>query len=128
MIRVNERGPFVNNRLIDVSQKAAEILGFELNKTTLVFVFCFLYLYANLTGFKVEIFIKSQLTSSKSLTDNNTSTPAWLTCSLISLGEIITTDLLKYCKAQNVTKKLSPAGMHIPICCLSDKILLNDCP
>lgn len=36
VVRVNERGPFVNNRLIDVSQKAAEILGFELNKTTLV--------------------------------------------------------------------------------------------
>lgn len=36
VVRVNERGPFVNNRLIDVSQKAAEELGFEFNKTTLV--------------------------------------------------------------------------------------------
>lgn len=36
IVRVNERGPFVNNRLIDVSQKTAETLGFEFNKTTLV--------------------------------------------------------------------------------------------
>ena len=28
-VRVNDRGPFVNNRIIDVSKKAAEMLGFE---------------------------------------------------------------------------------------------------
>ncbi len=29
IVRVNDRGPFVNNRIIDLSMKAAEILGFK---------------------------------------------------------------------------------------------------
>jgi len=29
VIRINDRGPFIDNRVIDVSRKAAEILGFE---------------------------------------------------------------------------------------------------
>lgn len=36
IVRVNDRGPFVNNRLIDVSQKAAEQLEFNMTGTTLV--------------------------------------------------------------------------------------------
>src|SRR5882672_1868927 len=28
-LRVNDRGPFVNNRIIDVSRRAAQLLGFE---------------------------------------------------------------------------------------------------
>jgi len=31
ILRVNDRGPFVKNRIIDVSKKAASILGFEKN-------------------------------------------------------------------------------------------------
>ena len=34
--RVNERGPYVNNRLIDVSQKTAEALEFNMVETTMV--------------------------------------------------------------------------------------------
>ena len=33
-LRVNDRGPFVDNRIIDVSQRAAQELGFELNGLT----------------------------------------------------------------------------------------------
>ena len=29
ILRVNDRGPFVKNRIIDVSKKAASILGFQ---------------------------------------------------------------------------------------------------
>ncbi|MGB9824543.1 MAG: septal ring lytic transglycosylase RlpA family protein [Candidatus Hydrothermia bacterium] len=29
IVRINDRGPFKNGRIIDVSQKAAEILGFK---------------------------------------------------------------------------------------------------
>ncbi len=29
IVRINDRGPFVNNRIIDVSQTAAEVLGFK---------------------------------------------------------------------------------------------------
>lgn len=36
--RVNDRGPMVNNRLIDVSQKAAQELGFPVTGTTQVMV------------------------------------------------------------------------------------------
>lgn len=36
IVRVNERGPFVNNRLIDVSQKTAEALEFNMVGTTMV--------------------------------------------------------------------------------------------
>ena len=36
--RVNDRGPMVNNRLIDVSQKAAQELGFPVTGTTQVLV------------------------------------------------------------------------------------------
>lgn len=38
VLRVNDRGPFVNNRIIDVSKKAAEILGFQNQGTTNVLV------------------------------------------------------------------------------------------
>jgi peptidoglycan lytic transglycosylase len=33
-IRVNDRGPFVDGRLIDLSRRAAQLLGFERNGTT----------------------------------------------------------------------------------------------
>jgi rare lipoprotein A len=33
-IRVNDRGPFVENRIIDLSRRAAQLLGFERNGTT----------------------------------------------------------------------------------------------
>lgn len=36
IVRVNERGPYVNNRLIDVSQKTAEALEFNMVGTTMV--------------------------------------------------------------------------------------------
>lgn len=36
IVRVNDRGPYVNNRLIDVSQKAAEALEFNMIGTTMV--------------------------------------------------------------------------------------------
>lgn len=36
IVRVNDRGPFVNNRLIDVSQKTAEALEFNMVGTTMV--------------------------------------------------------------------------------------------
>src|SRR5665213_240912 len=35
-IRVNDRGPFVDGRLIDLSRRAAQLLGFERNGTTMV--------------------------------------------------------------------------------------------
>jgi rare lipoprotein A len=35
-LRVNDRGPFVDGRLIDVSRRAAQLLGFEGHGTTLV--------------------------------------------------------------------------------------------
>ena len=35
-VRVNDRGPFVDGRLIDLSRRAAQLLGFERNGTTLV--------------------------------------------------------------------------------------------
>ncbi len=35
-LRVNDRGPFVDGRLIDVSRRAAQLLGFEKQGTTLV--------------------------------------------------------------------------------------------
>lgn len=36
IVRVNDRGPYVNNRLIDVSQKTAEALEFNMVGTTMV--------------------------------------------------------------------------------------------
>jgi rare lipoprotein A len=36
ILRVNDRGPFVNNRLLDVSRKAAQLLGFADQGTTKV--------------------------------------------------------------------------------------------
>lgn len=36
IVRVNDRGPFVNNRLMDVSQKTAEALEFTLTGTTMI--------------------------------------------------------------------------------------------
>lgn len=36
VLRVNDRGPFVNNRVIDVSKRAAQLLGFEEQGTTQV--------------------------------------------------------------------------------------------
>lgn len=38
IVRVNDRGPFVHNRLIDVSHKVAEALEFQENGTTMVHV------------------------------------------------------------------------------------------
>lgn len=38
IVRVNDRGPMVNNRLIDVSQRAAQELGFPVTGTTEVMV------------------------------------------------------------------------------------------
>ena len=38
ILRVNDRGPFVKNRIIDVSKKAALILGFQKNGTANVIV------------------------------------------------------------------------------------------
>jgi rare lipoprotein A len=35
-LRINDRGPFVDGRLIDVSRRAAQLLGFERRGTTLV--------------------------------------------------------------------------------------------
>ncbi len=35
-LRVNDRGPFVNDRIIDVSRRAAELLGFEVQGTARV--------------------------------------------------------------------------------------------
>ena len=34
ILRVNDRGPFAKNRIIDVSERAAELLGFKENGTT----------------------------------------------------------------------------------------------
>lgn len=36
ILRVNDRGPFVNNRIIDVSKRAAKLLGFQQQGTTKV--------------------------------------------------------------------------------------------
>ena len=36
VVRVNDRGPFKNDRIIDVSMKAAQILGFKDQGTTQV--------------------------------------------------------------------------------------------
>lgn len=36
ILRVNDRGPFAKNRVIDVSEKAAEVLGFKATGTTKV--------------------------------------------------------------------------------------------
>ncbi len=36
LLRVNDRGPFVDNRLIDVSRRGAQLLGFEKRGTTRV--------------------------------------------------------------------------------------------
>ena len=36
IVRINERGPYVNNRLIDVSQKTAQMLEFNMVGTTMV--------------------------------------------------------------------------------------------
>jgi rare lipoprotein A len=36
VLRVNDRGPFINGRLIDVSRRAAQLLGFEQKGTTMV--------------------------------------------------------------------------------------------
>lgn len=36
VVRVNDRGPFIRGRIIDLSQKAAELLGFEEQGTALV--------------------------------------------------------------------------------------------
>ncbi|MCT4575496.1 MAG: septal ring lytic transglycosylase RlpA family protein [Alphaproteobacteria bacterium] len=36
ILRINDRGPYVKNRIIDVSQKAAELLGFDDKGTTKV--------------------------------------------------------------------------------------------
>ena len=36
ILRVNDRGPFAKNRIIDVSERAAELLGFKGNGTTQV--------------------------------------------------------------------------------------------
>ena len=38
ILRVNDRGPFVKNRIIDVSKKAASILGFQKHGTANVIV------------------------------------------------------------------------------------------
>ena len=38
ILRVNDRGPFVKNRIIDVSKKAASILGFQKKGTANVIV------------------------------------------------------------------------------------------
>lgn len=38
VLRVNDRGPFVNNRIIDVSKRAAELLGFKNQGTTEILV------------------------------------------------------------------------------------------
>ena len=35
-LRVNDRGPFARGRIIDVSRRAAQLLGFETNGTALV--------------------------------------------------------------------------------------------
>ena len=35
-LRINDRGPFVNNRIIDVSRRAAQLLGFEIQGTARV--------------------------------------------------------------------------------------------
>src|SRR5262245_42331826 len=35
-LRINDRGPFVNNRIIDVSRRAAQLLGFEQQGTARV--------------------------------------------------------------------------------------------
>jgi rare lipoprotein A len=37
-LRVNDRGPFVGNRIIDVSRRAAQLLGFHINGTARVLV------------------------------------------------------------------------------------------
>lgn len=36
VLRVNDRGPFINGRVIDVSRRAAQLLGFEQKGTTMV--------------------------------------------------------------------------------------------
>ena len=36
VLRVNDRGPFVNGRIIDVSRRAAQLLGFEIDGTAKV--------------------------------------------------------------------------------------------
>jgi rare lipoprotein A len=33
-LRVNDRGPYVDSRIIDVSRRAAQLLGFEMAGTT----------------------------------------------------------------------------------------------
>ncbi|MBM3579688.1 MAG: septal ring lytic transglycosylase RlpA family protein [Alphaproteobacteria bacterium] len=38
VVRVNDRGPFAKERVIDVSEKAAENLGFKDHGTTLVYI------------------------------------------------------------------------------------------
>lgn len=38
ILRINDRGPFVKNRIIDVSKKSAKILGFQKNGTAKVIV------------------------------------------------------------------------------------------
>ena len=36
VVRVNDRGPYANDRIIDLSRRSAEVLGFRGNGTALV--------------------------------------------------------------------------------------------
>ena len=36
VVRINDRGPFVNNRIIDMTQRGAQLLGFDMNGTAKV--------------------------------------------------------------------------------------------
>jgi rare lipoprotein A len=66
ILRVNDRGPFVNNRIIDVSKRAAKLLGFKQQGTTKV---------------RVQILeeeskkLKERLTGISSINTNSFSTP-----------------------------------------------------
>ena len=93
VLRVNDRGPFAKNRIIDVSKRASQLLGFQTQGTAKV---------------KVEIMAEESKALKAALTGKKTSTYA--SNSKTNTGKIITIPKKKVSPYENYAPNIAQSG------------------
>ncbi len=94
VLRVNDRGPFAKNRIIDVSKRAAQLLGFQTQGTAKV---------------KVEIMAEESKALKAALTGKSTATYA-SAAPKSNTGKIITIPKKKVSAYENYTPNVATSG------------------
>jgi rare lipoprotein A len=110
ILRVNDRGPFVNDRILDVSKKGAQLLGFKDQGTTKV---------------RVELLPEESMTVASLAQNANYIKPEEI--KPVESGEIVVTNELKSLQSFGDPDE-KPVGRSLPGGTLDEGVLFDDQP